>query len=104
MDSKQGENKMAITKTIIEDKIEIVGEHKNIQVRMATVIKEGGKELTRSFQRKTLECVTSSHDGSSWTHADTDVSGESSEVQGIATAVWTDEIKAAKRTANEATL
>ena len=104
MDSRQGENKMAITKTIIEDKIEIVGEHKNIQVRMATVIKEGGKELTRSFQRKTLECVTSSHDGSSWTHADTDVSGESTEVQGIATAVWTDEIKAAKRTANEATL
>ena len=104
MDSKQGENKMAITKTIIEDKIEIVGEHKNIQVRMATVIKEGGKELTRSFQRKTLECVTSSHDGSSWTHTDTDVSGESTEVQGIATAVWTDEIKAAKRTANEATL
>tara|TARA_R110000803_G_scaffold35695_1_gene77014 strand:- start:378 stop:665 length:288 start_codon:yes stop_codon:yes gene_type:complete len=95
---------MAITKTIIEDKIEIVGEHKNIQVRMATVIKEGGKELTRSFQRKTLECVTSSHDGSSWTHTDTDVSGESTEVQGIATAVWTDEIKAAKRTANEATL
>ena len=104
MDSKQGENKMAITKTIIEDKIEIVGEHKNIQVRMATVIKEGGKELTRSFERKVLECVTSSHDGSSWTHADTDVSGESTEVQGIATAVWTDEIKAAKRTANEATL
>ena len=90
---------MAITKTIIEDKIEIVGEHKNIQVRMATVIKEGGKELTRSFERKVLEC-----DGSSWTHADTDVSGESSEVQGIATAVWTDDIKAAKRTANEATL
>ena len=95
---------MALTKSIVEDKIEIVGEHKNIQVRTATVIKEGGKELTRSFQRKTLECVTSSHDGSSWTHADTDVSGESSEVQGIATAVWTDAVKAAKRTANEATL
>ena len=95
---------MAITKTIIEDKIEIVGEHKSIQVRTATVIKEGGKELTRAYERKVLECVTSSHDGSSWTHADTDVSGESTEVQGIATAVWTDEIKAAKRTANEATL
>ena len=95
---------MAITKTIIEDKIEIVGEHKNIQVRIATVIKEDGKELTRSFERKVIECVTSSHDGSSWTHADTDVSGESSEVQGIATAVWTDAIKATKKTANEATL
>jgi len=95
---------MAITKTIIEDKIEIVGEHKNIQVRMATVIKEDGKELTRSFQRKTLECVTSSHDGSSWTHADTDVSGESTEVQAIANAVWTDSVKAAKKSANEASM
>ena len=104
MDSRQGENKMAITKTIIEDKIEIVGEHKNIQVRNATVIKEDGVELTRSFNRKVLECVTSSYDGSSWTHADTDVSGESSEVQSIANAVWTDSVKAAKRTANEAAL
>jgi len=95
---------MAITKTIEEDKIEIVGKHKNIQIRMATVIKEDGVELTRSFQRKTLECITSSHDGSSWTHTDTDISGESTEVQGIANAVWTDEIKAAKRTANEAAL
>ena len=102
MDSRQGENKMAITKEIIEDKIEIVGEHKNIQVRNATVIKEDGVELTRSFNRKVLECVTSSYDGSSWTHTDTDVSGESAAVQGIATSVWTDSIKAAKRTANEA--
>ena len=102
MDSRQGENKMAITKEIIEDKIEIVGEYKNIQIRNATVIKEDGVELTRSFNRKVLECVTSSYDGSSWTHTDTDVSGESAEVQGIATAVWTDSIKAAKRTANEA--
>jgi hypothetical protein len=102
VDSRQGENKMAITKEIIEDKIEIVGEHKNIQVRNATVIKEDGVELTRSFNRKILECVTSSYDGSSWTHTDTDVSGESSEVQAIANAVWTDSVKAAKRTANEA--
>ena len=95
---------MAITKTTEEDKIEIVGKHRNIQVRTATVIKEDGVELTRSFNRKVLECVTSSYDGSSWTHADTDVSGESAEVQGIATAVWTDAVKTAKRTANEATL
>ena len=93
---------MAITKEAIEDKIEVVGEHKNIQVRTATVIKEDGVELTRSFHRKTLECVTSSHDGSSWTHTDTDVSGESSEVQGIATAVWTTTVKNAKKAANEA--
>ena len=93
---------MAITKEIVEDKIEIVGEYKNIQVRTATIIKEDGVELTRSFHRKVLECVESSHDGSSWTHTDTDVSGESSEVQGIASAVWTDDVKNAKKAANEA--
>jgi hypothetical protein len=96
---------MAITKEIIEDKIEIVGEHKNIQVRTATVIKEDGKELTRSFHRHMLECVSSvKNDDDSWTHTDTDVSGESSEVKAIATAVWTDSVKAAKKTANEAAL
>ena len=93
---------MAITKEIIEDKIEIVGEHKNIQVRTATVIKEDGVELTRSFHRKVLECVASSYDGSSWTHTDTDISGESTEVQAICNAVWTTDIKNAKKAANEA--
>ncbi len=95
---------MAITKEIIEDKIEIVGEYKNIQIRNATIIKEDGVELTRSFNRKSLECVKTLYDGSSFTHTDTDISGESSEVQAIANAVWTDEIKAAKKTANEAAL
>ena len=96
---------MAITKEIIEDKIEIVGEHKNIQVRTATIIKEDGVELTRSFHRHSLECVsTVKNDDDSFTHTDTDISGESSEVQAIANAVWTDEVKAAKRTANEAAL
>ena len=94
---------MAITKELIEDKIEIVGDYKDIQVRTATVIKEDGVELTRSFHRKVLECVASSYDGSSWTHTDTDVSGESTEVQGIATVVWTTTVKNAKKAANEAT-
>ena len=94
---------MAITKEIIEDKIEIVGDYKAIQVRTATVIKEDGVELTRSFHRHMLNCVSSVQaDDDSWTHTDTDVSGESTEVQAIATAVWTDAIKAAKKTANEA--
>ena len=78
---------MAITKTIVDDKIEIVGDYKAIQVRTASVIKEDGVELTRSFSRRVIECVSSSHDGSSWTHTDTDMSSESSELQGIATAV-----------------
>ena len=93
---------MAITKETIEDKIEIVGEHKNIQIRSATVIKEDGVELTRSFHRRILDCVSSvQNDDDSWTHTDTNVSGESAEVQGIATAVWTDAVKAAAKTANE---
>jgi len=99
-----GENKMAITKEIIEDKIEVVGDYKTIQVRTATVIKEDGVELNRSFHRHVLECVNSvKNDDDTWTHTDTDVSEESTEVQGIAAAVWTDEVKAAKRTANENT-
>jgi hypothetical protein len=93
---------MAITKTTVEDKIEIVGDYKNIQIRTATVIKEDDVELTRSFNRKVLECVTSSYDGSSWTHTDTDVSGESTEVQAICNAVWTTTVKNAKKAANEA--
>jgi len=94
---------MAITKELIEDKIEVVGDYKTIQVRTATVIKEDGVELTRSFHRHTLDCVSSvKNDDDTWTHTDTDVSGESTEVQGIATAVWTNAIKEAKKTANEA--
>ena len=93
---------MAITKETVEDKIEVVGDYKNIQIRTATVIKEDDKELTRSFSRKVLECVSSSYDGSSWTHTDTDISGESTEVQGICNAVWTTTVKNAKKAANEA--
>ena len=94
---------MAITKEIIEDKIEVVGDYKTIQVRTATVIKEDGVELSRSFHRNALECVSSVQDeDGNWTHTDTDVSSESTEVQGIATAVWTDAVKNAKKTANEA--
>jgi hypothetical protein len=73
---------MAITKELIEDKIEIVGEFKAVQVRTATVIKEDGVELNRSFHRHTLSCLD-------------DISEQSAEVQAICNAVWTDELKAA---------
>jgi len=93
---------MSITKETVEDKIEVVGDYKTIQIRTATVIKEDGVELTRSFHRHALECVSSVKNADdSWTHTDTDVSGESTEVQGIATAVWTTTVKNAKKTANE---
>ena len=94
---------MAITKEIVEDKIEVVGDYKSIQIREATVLKEDGVELTRSFHRKVLDCVSSTKNADdSWTHTDTDVSGESTEVQGICAAVWTTTVKNAKKAANEA--
>ena len=96
---------MSITKEIVEDKIEIVGDFKTIQIRTATIIKEDGVELSRSFHRHVLDCVSSvKNDDDTWTHTDTDVSGESTEVQAIANAVWTTTVKNAKKAANEASL
>ena len=63
---------------------------------------EDDVELNRSFHRHVLDCVSSVQDeDGNWTHTDTDVSGESTEVQGIANAVWTDAIKNLKKAANE---
>jgi hypothetical protein len=93
---------MALNKTVLEDKIEIVGIHKSLQIRTATVIDEDGVELSRSFHRHVLTCVSSSQtDDGTWTHTDTNISSESAEVQGIATAVWTESVKAGQRAANE---
>ena len=71
---------MALTERVEEDQIEIVGPHKVIQVRTATIVERDGIELTRAFNRKSLA-------------PDADVSGESAEVRGIADVVWTQEIK-----------
>ena len=81
---------MALTKTLIEDKIEVVGDYKHIQIRTATVIKEDGVELSRSFHRKVLDPGTL--DGSD-NLVDTNISGESAEVQGICNTVWTTSVK-----------
>ena len=73
---------MALEKIIKEDKIEIVGDYKAVQVRTATVIEEDGVELSSSFHRH----VVSPGD---------DLSEQSSEVQAICNAVHTPEIIAA---------
>ena len=73
---------MALTKTTQEDKIEIVGQYKSIQVRTATVIEEDGVELSRSFHRHVV-------------NPGDDVSNESAEVQAIAAVVHTPEVVAA---------
>ena len=46
---------MALTKTIVEDRIEVVGDFKALHIRTATVVKEDGVELTRKFSRKVLQ-------------------------------------------------
>ena len=81
---------MAITKTQENDKIEVVNKW-NIQVRTATVIKEDGKELTRSFHRHVVNPGTLD---ASDNLVDTDIRGEDADVQAIANAVWTTQIKA----------
>ena len=71
---------MALSESIEYDKIEVVGIHKNVQVRKATVIKKDDKELTRTFERYVL-------------HPDMDISAEPNEVVAICNAVWTQEVK-----------
>ena len=73
---------MAITKEAIIEKIEVVGEYKAVQVATDTVIKEDGKEISRSRHRHVL-------------HPHYDISSEDAEVQAIANVVWTDAVKTA---------
>ena len=75
---------MSITKEIIIGKIEVVGEHKAIQVRTDTVVKEDGKELSRSFHRHVIHPDISAED----------LAKEHAEVQAIANSgIWTQAIK-----------
>ena len=73
---------MALTEETVQDKIEIVGDYKIIQVRTATVIKRDGVEISRSFHRHVVA-------------PDSDTSGESDDVKAIAEQVHTDAIKTA---------
>ena len=79
---------MAITKETVVDKIEVL-EMGQVQVRTATVIKEDGTELSRTFHRHVV--VPSDKTTGSW--EDTDISGEDTRVQAICTATWTDAVK-----------
>ena len=73
---------MAITKEIIQDKIEVVGDYKHIQVRTATVIKEDGVELSRSFHRHVVS-------------PNSDSSKESADVKAMVKQFHTEELKKA---------
>jgi hypothetical protein len=73
---------MALTERTEEDKIEIVGAFKSVQVRTATIIERDGVEISRSFHRHIVQ-------------PGANTAGESTEVQAICAAVHTDEIVAA---------
>ena len=95
-----------ITKVEEYDKIEVAITW-NIQVRKATKIMEEGSdgsltELSRSFHRHVLVPFNSVQSDESWTHTDTDISGEAAQVQAIANAAWTDDVKAAYKAMREA--
>ena len=96
-----------LSKTIEYDRIEVQSTW-NIQVRAATVVSEeqadGSKaELSRNFHRHVLQPFNSvKADDDSWTHTATDISGEAASVQAIATAAWTDDVKAAYKAMREA--
>ena len=73
---------MALSKVITEDKIEIVGEFKAVQVRTCTKVLEDGVELSSGYHRHVVT-------------AGQDYSGESAEVQAICKVVHTTEVVAA---------
>ena len=91
---------MALTEETVEDKIEVVnGTH--VQIRTATIIKRDGEEISRNFHRhvlhpSTLTGRTFNEDGTvdnAGTWGDTDISGESAEVQAICATVHTQAVK-----------
>jgi len=86
---------MALTERSENDKIEVVGQYKAVQVRRATVIERDGVELTRSFHRHVLHPGTVAEGTSTLT--DTDISGEDADVQAICNAAWTDAVKESYR-------
>ena len=73
---------MALEKVISEDKIEIVGDYKAVQVRTCTKVLEDGVELSAGYHRHVVV-------------AGDDYSNESAEVQAICEIVHTDAVIAA---------
>jgi hypothetical protein len=71
---------LALTERTVQDKIEIVGDFKHVQVRTATVIERDGVEISRSSHRHVVA-------------PDADITVESTEVQGICNVVHTQAVK-----------
>ena len=101
---------MALEKVTTEDKIEVVGDYKNVQIRERTTVLEDGVEISSSFHRDSLSPMTRTAkefdaDGKvtkDHTFIDTDISGRSAEVQAVCNAVWTTSVKNAYKAMREA--
>jgi len=93
---------MALSESIEYDKIEVVSKYKYVLVRKATVIKKDEKELTRSFERYTLNCGTlDDSDNLVDNPLDKEADGVTAipdEVKGICNTVWTTDVKALYKT------
>ena len=71
-----------LSKEVVTDKVEVVGQHRHVQVRTATVVKEDDVELSRSFHRHVVA-------------PGEDTTGMDAEVIAICAAVHTPEVIAA---------
>jgi len=69
-----------LTERTEQDKLELIGPYRHIQVRTAVVIERDGVEISRSFSRHVVA-------------PDADITGESAEVQAICAAVHTQAVK-----------
>ena len=81
---------MALTKSTVTDRIEVVGEYKIIQILEKTIVKEDGVEISEGVKRKSFN--PGELDASD-NLVVRDLSAESSEIQAIAADVWTQAVK-----------
>jgi hypothetical protein len=88
---------MAITKEIIVDKVEVVGQYNALQIKYKTRIKEDDKIISESVSREAFDFGTITGDDNTW--VDTDVSAKDQKIKDIAGAVWTSTEKDALKAA-----
>ena len=82
---------MALTEETAYDSVEIVGNDKfAIQLRQATIIKKDGVEISKTYNRSTINHGYYMPDGTTYvTH---DISGYPTDIQAIINATWTDDV------------
>ena len=87
---------MSLSKEVKIDSVQIVGDYRKVQIRIATIIKEDSTELSRTFERRMLAPGRLDPNDKT-TYIETDLSGEESWIQSICNACWTTEIKDAHK-------